>query len=1271
MPKNPENGAIAMPRASTMLYDCVDRSQQDDFNNTGKEHVADTGTVSDDAVQDVSRNHRDFLIDLIQKVPAEVAERLLTLEAGKEKAEGLTSKYVDALREGSTSVSGMCEKLIKDLGLVLCEEFGNEERRLPVVGYVTHLLDVLASLLEKEGQGSYTTVSHSQDGQGRTLRQRYHDTTVNDYFLPPEAIQDVLTIEVDENVLRASRGNKGLGRGKGRKRKEDTSIMTGVSRISDYDLVKWNSKTQGQLCQLITSILSPEPLETFQSSMPATLYKMACKLKASGACQGMHLIGATLEEACKTLEAGGFFDPDEFLSEIHALCKDAVEMYLKSDKSCIRRGKIVGYADAFVNVVNELLVDMLGVAKPKRTKANKDSYGYYADDHGEPDKPKVKLPESIAFNREPFRHGEWRKTPFKPRPYVRLESYDIVEDFVREEISEKLKTGKVGKCSGEHCKQRQTLGNYSLENDRFISDCSCLSRNMECGALCACDESSCLNRAVSHRNAVKIGVDVEEIDSWGMDCYTRKNIQDAILESQAFGHYHTPKYNEVSKPSVTATSAGQHAAVAADVPSPSSAAIAPASHDGSKTMQDNSAQRAASEWIELVLMPAVNKQGSQGWDLGCALDCVISKAEKDDDKTSLKAALAIKTRFMEVGPNYFRFHPKGVGLICKREDGIPPLTFIEEYLGEIHTPWRWFELQDAVKRITGSELPDFYNIVLERPKDDPAGYDVLFVDAAAKGAVASRMSHSCTPNCQAVVMACNGRLTIALYTLRQVHPGEELTFDYSSVTESEKEFKQAICLCGTHLCRGSYLYFTGSKAFMQILASKHNILHRQVTLIRAATEPLNRADKNRLQKFGLGSSCLGSVENGTRVPPWLEKWTSLTCEYLEQEEKCLRQDFLEKEPYKGRYTEAAAAAEAKGVIANRVQNIAITLDKVRMVLKQPNQTQNAPLRVMSDQEIVDHLWNGPKSIGKRLLRGSVHVISPDAALQVSDPLKLASLLKRESSRLKSTFPDSIHQLASMINESASSPKEARSKLEKFCDVLRQIDNEIGGGLTAAVDAGIMYAFTTNWATVVQGYKTFTSPKVPINLEDLFLNREDGNKAVGQERLLSSVQNLARTHANNPALKKVYRPTYVWGQLSGWFKQTVNDPTASLSADRRGAISLPDIESAFKRGTNYVSKDRRELLEHLASKPDGMWKTGTLWQFKNESKYYGTPMLDQAWYQVTGKGTDPMPQLLKKLKSAKVPPQLSRQNSKQDKVQNENGGRRSKGQSSLSDIYVLD
>lgn len=46
------------------------------------------------------------------------------------------------------------------------------------------------------------------------------------------------------------------------------------------------------------------------------------------------------------------------------------------------------------------------------------------------------------------------------------------------------------------------------------------------------------------------------------------------------------------------------------------------------------------------------------------------------------------------------------------------------------------------------------------------------------------------------------------------------------------------------------------------------------------------------------------------------------------------------------------------------------------------------------------------------------------------------------------------------------------------------------------------------------------------------------------------------------LCKKYGQGFVWGQLSNWFKQTVYDPTASLSADRRGTLSLPDAESTY-------------------------------------------------------------------------------------------------------------
>jgi hypothetical protein len=66
-----------------------------------------------------------------------------------------------------------------------------------------------------------------------------------------------------------------------------------------------------------------------------------------------------------------------------------------------------------------------------------------------------------------------------------------------------------------------------------------------------------------------------------------------------------------------------------------------------------------------------------------------------------------------------------------------------------------------------------------------------------------------------VVVSAGGRLTVALYTIRHVAPGEELTFDYASVTESEDEFKQAFCMCSARQCRGSYLHYT-NKAYMQV-----------------------------------------------------------------------------------------------------------------------------------------------------------------------------------------------------------------------------------------------------------------------------------------------------------------------------------------------------------------------------------------------------------------------------------------------------------------------
>ena len=71
---------------------------------------------------------------------------------------------------------------------------------------------------------------------------------------------------------------------------------------------------------------------------------------------------------------------------------------------------------------------------------------------------------------------------------------------------------------------------------------------------------------------------------------------------------------------------------------------------------------------------------------------------------------------------------------------------------------------------------------------------------------------------------------------------------------------------------------------------------------------------------------------------------------------------------------------------------------------------------------------------------------------------------------------------------------------------------------------------------------------------------------GLQAMMVSLQLLG-----SPLQVKKYGALFIWGQLSGWFKQTVYDPTASLSAERRGTLSLPDPDSSYTSLRQYTVK----------------------------------------------------------------------------------------------------
>ncbi|HEX6007521.1 MAG TPA: SET domain-containing protein-lysine N-methyltransferase, partial [Burkholderiales bacterium] len=82
--------------------------------------------------------------------------------------------------------------------------------------------------------------------------------------------------------------------------------------------------------------------------------------------------------------------------------------------------------------------------------------------------------------------------------------------------------------------------------------------------------------------------------------------------------------------------------------------------------------------------------------------------------------------------------------------------------------------------------------------------DVVVIDATRYGSSARYINHSCRPNCEAIDE--DGRIFIE--ALRNIRPGEELTYDYNLVLEERHTpaLKRAHpCYCGAPRCRGTLL----------------------------------------------------------------------------------------------------------------------------------------------------------------------------------------------------------------------------------------------------------------------------------------------------------------------------------------------------------------------------------------------------------------------------------------------------------------------------------
>ena len=94
--------------------------------------------------------------------------------------------------------------------------------------------------------------------------------------------------------------------------------------------------------------------------------------------------------------------------------------------------------------------------------------------------------------------------------------------------------------------------------------------------------------------------------------------------------------------------------------------------------------------------------------------------------------------------------------------------------------------------------------------------------------------------------------------------------------------------------------------------------------------------------------------------------------------------------------------------------------------------------------------------------------------------------------------------------------------------------------------------------------------LPMDLEDPATEAGAAAVPVPVEDQAASGRMAEKQGRATMGMAKKYGAGFIWGQLNGWYKQTVFDPTASLSAERRGTISMPDIESCYGSSRNRYS-----------------------------------------------------------------------------------------------------
>lgn len=150
----------------------------------------------------------------------------------------------------------------------------------------------------------------------------------------------------------------------------------------------------------------------------------------------------------------------------------------------------------------------------------------------------------------------------------------------------------------------------------------------------------------------------------------------------------------------------------------------------------------------------------------------------------------------------------------------------------------------------------------------------------------------------------------------------------------------------------------------------------------------------------------------------------------------------------------------------------------------------------------------------------------------------------ESAHYRELYEEALHKIG-FVSETLRSAQSVKVTIQPLCDILW------------------LYANTHTYFTPNEGYKRTKGDEQKIRKCDVRLGNIEVIRNEAGEEILNVVDQERTVYKGS----KEYDQGYIWGQLVGWFKQTVDKPNASLSADRRGTLSMPDLESFIVSAKN--------------------------------------------------------------------------------------------------------